>query len=168
MQIKKTHLLGGLVIAAAIGAMVWQATREGAVVTFYTPEEVYASPAKFENKTFRVSGLVLPGTKQWDGDSRHLRFRMSDLKGHEFTVHYNGVPPDLFKEGQGVIVEGKLATTANLKADNSFHSTLLMVKHSEVYDTTKDHSQLRESKVLDSMLKPSGATKQTMNSSEGL
>lgn len=151
----KTKLtIGGGVVVVAIATMIWQATREGSVVTFYTPEEVYASPQKFEDKTFRVSGLVLPGTRQWDATSRHLRFRMSDLKGHEFTVLYNGIPPDLFKEGQGVIVEGKLASSANLKTENTMHANLLMVKHSEVYDTSKDHSELRETKVLDSILKP--------------
>lgn len=153
MKINKGQVIGILVILSCLGAIAYKVTADDSVVTFYTPEEIYATPQKFFNKTFRVSGLVLAGTKNWDPQASHLSFRMTDLKSHEFTVHYNGIPPDLFKEGQGVIVEGKLASE-DLSADNRLNANLLLVKHSEVYDTEKDHSQLREAKVLDSILKP--------------
>lgn len=152
MKLNKGQGIAAAVIVAAIGTIIYKATRSESVVTFYTPQEVYAAPEKFEGKTFRVSGLVLNGTKEWDAAAHSLRFRMTDLKGHEFTVKYQGIPPDLFKEGQGVIVEGRLQSV-NLAQDNTLLSTLLMVKHSEVYDTSKDHANLREAKVLDSILK---------------
>jgi cytochrome c-type biogenesis protein CcmE len=63
---------------------------------------------------------------------------------------YRAAPPDLFKESQGVIVEGRLASV-NLAENNTIQATKLMVKHSEVYDTTKDHSKMREAKLLDSI-----------------
>lgn len=153
MRFNKGQLIGSIIILGSLGTIAYKATSEEAVVTFFTPEEIYAAPEKYYGKTFRVSGLVLAGTKEWDSATNNLRFRMTDLKGHEFTVRYNGIPPDLFKEGQGVIVEGKLASN-DIAQDNTMLATLLMVKHSEVYDTAKDHAQLREAKVLDSMLKP--------------
>lgn len=152
MKLNTGQILGGALILGSLGLIGYQATRQESSVTFFTPAEVYASPQKFENKLFRVSGLVLGGTKKWDGMNKVLDFRMTDLNGHEFAVNYKGVPPDLFKEGQGVVVEGRLAAT-NLQANNTINATLLMVKHSEVYDTQKDHSQLREAKLLDSILK---------------
>ena len=151
------QMVGVGIVVGALGLISWQALQQESSVTFFTPAEVYASPEKFENKLFRVSGLVLGGTKKWEGDAKILKFRMTDLKGHEFEVTYKGVPPDLFKEGQGVVVEGRLAST-NLQANNALNATLLMVKHSEVYDTAKDHSQLREAKLLDSMLKDEKVT----------
>lgn len=151
-KVNSGQIVGAVLVVGSLALIGWQATQQESSVTFFTPAEVYASPEKFENKLFRVSGLVLGGTKGWDGENKVLTFRMTDLKGHEFNVVYKGVPPDLFKEGQGVVVEGRLATP-NLQADNTLNATLLMVKHSEVYDTEKDHSQLREAKLLDSILK---------------
>jgi cytochrome c-type biogenesis protein CcmE len=152
MKINVGQGIGIGIVAGSLGLIGWQATKQESSVTFFTPAEVYAAPEKFDSKSFRVSGLVLGGTSVWDGQAKFLKFRMTDLKGHEFMVHYRGVPPDLFKEGQGVVVEGRLASQ-NLSADNTLNATLLMVKHSEVYDTKKDHSQMREAKLLDSILK---------------
>lgn len=152
MKLNMGQMVGAGLILGSVGLIVWQATRQDASVTFFTPAEVYAQPAKFEDKTFRVSGLVLGGTKVWEPETRRLQFRMTDLKGHEFRVNYVGTPPDLFKEGQGVVVEGRLAAK-DLKTDNTLNATLLMVKHSEVYDTEKDRSQLREVKLMDSIQK---------------
>jgi cytochrome c-type biogenesis protein CcmE len=137
-------------ILGSLGLIVFQATRGESSVTFFTPEEVYADPEEFEGRLFRVSGLVLGGTKKWDASLPELRFRMTDLKGHEFKVVYRAPPPDLFKEGQGVIVEGRLGGK-DLAVDNTIQATKLMVKHSEVYDTKQDHSKMREAKLLDSI-----------------
>ncbi|MCA2961959.1 MAG: cytochrome c maturation protein CcmE [Silvanigrellales bacterium] len=152
MKVNGGQIVGAGLVLGSLALIGWQATKQESSVTFFTPAEVYASPEKFDDKLFRVSGLVLGGTKNWNASEKHLSFRMTDLKGHEFNVSYRGVPPDLFKEGQGVVVEGRLANT-NLTQDNTLHATLLMVKHSEVYDSEKDHSQLREAKLLDSILK---------------
>jgi cytochrome c-type biogenesis protein CcmE len=152
MKINAGQAIGVGMVVTALGLIAWQATKQESSVTFFTPAEVYASPEKFNQKSFRVSGLVLGGTKSWNAPAKLLSFRMTDLKGHEFNVVYHGVPPDLFKEGQGVVVEGRLAAT-DLKQDNTFNATLLMVKHSEVYDTKTDHSQMREAKLMDQILK---------------
>jgi cytochrome c-type biogenesis protein CcmE len=151
-KVSPVQIVGVLVIVGSLGAIVWQATKQESSVTFFTPAEVYASPENFQNKIFRVSGLVLGGTSHFDAENRKLKFRMTDLKGHEFNVVYTGTPPDLFKEGQGVVVEGKIKS-ANLRENNDLDAHLLMVKHSEMYDTKKDHSTQREAKLLDSITK---------------
>lgn len=152
MKLTRPQLVATTVIFVALGSILYKALQPESSVTFFTPAEVYASPQRFIDRTFRVSGLVLAGTKDWDGNNKILKFRMSDLKGHDFSVVYKGVPPDLFKEGQGVVVEGRL-NTQDLKTDSTIQANLLMVKHSEVYDTKEDHSKMREARLIDDILK---------------
>ncbi len=148
MKVTRGQWIGGSIIIISLSLMIFQATKSQSVVTFFTPEEVYRDPKAFYDKNFRVSGLVLKGSKSWDKNNSFLNFHMSDLKGHDFQVEYHGIPPDLFKEGQGVVVEGKLDTQWDKRL---LHADLLMVKHSEVYDTKQDHSQLKQVKLMESM-----------------
>lgn len=154
MKINNGQIAGLLVVLGSLGLIIYQATRSESTVTFYTPAEVYANPVKFDGKLFRVSGLVMAGTKEWDSQKNELKFKMTDLEGHDFLVQYKGIPPDLFKEGQGVVVEGRLMNNINLsEKEKLISANLLMVKHSEVYDTKTDHKQMKEAKLLDSILK---------------
>lgn len=145
------QIFASLLITGSLSVIIYQATKESSSVTFFTPAEIYEKPENFIIRPFRVGGLVLAGTKNWDANNKILQFRLTDLKGHDFYVRYKGVPPDLFKEGQGVVVEGRLKS-ADLKVDNTIDASLLMVKHSEVYDENADHSELRQAKLLDSVL----------------
>ncbi len=130
------------VIIASLSLILWKATEEGSVVTFYTPQEIKSQQSKFIGKTFRMSGLVMMNSLlKKDSD---LIFQVSDLKGSDFEIHYKGVPPDLFKEGQGVIIEGILTVDGFIQAQK------LLVKHSEVYDTQKDQSELKKVRILES------------------
>jgi cytochrome c-type biogenesis protein CcmE len=144
------QLIAALVIVLSLGIILFQATRSESSVTFYTPGEIYQNHDQFNAKLFRVSGLVIKGSRVWDPIQPLLQFKITDLQGHEFSVRYQSIPPDLFKEGQGVVVEGTLNPDWNQKL---IVADLLMVKHSEVYDTKQDHSKMREAKLLDSMLK---------------
>lgn len=147
-------IIGIFAITSSLGLIAFQATKNESTVTFFTPEEVYANPSSFEQKTFRVSGLVLEGSKEWDPKTKLLTFKISDLKGHDFTVSYKGVPPDLFKERQGIVVEGKIIKNIEKSSDESplhLNANLLMVKHSEVYDTKGDHSEMREIRLRESL-----------------
>ncbi len=150
----RNTLIGVFVIFVSLGTILFQATRNGATITFFTPEEVYAKPAHFKEKIFRMSGLVQQNSKVWDAKNLQLHFKVTDLKGHEFLVDYHGMPPDLFKEGQGVIIEGQLVN--NNFTQKPFHMTadLLLVKHSEVYDSKQDHAQMKSMRLLESMENP--------------
>lgn len=167
MQTRK--IIGILIIIVSLGLIVYQATRNESSVTFFTPAEIFANPAQFSKKTFRVSGFVLEGTKHWDSNTQTLTFQMTDFHDHDFLVSYKGTPPDLFKEKQGVIVEGRLDDLYDTQRDGvnksdtqyivmaakllHLKANLLMVKHSEVYNTEDDHSQMREIKLRDSLFK---------------
>jgi cytochrome c-type biogenesis protein CcmE len=155
MRLNGGQITGVFIIICALGMIAYQATRSESTVTFYTPAEVFANLDRFEGKLFRVSGLVLKGTQNWDPHKSELKFRISDLEGHEFDVHYHGIPPDLFKEGQGVIVEGRLISKIHSEQNTqqTILAHLLMVKHSEVYDTKTDHTKIKEVKLLESILK---------------
>jgi cytochrome c-type biogenesis protein CcmE len=98
------------------------------IVLFMTPAEAKEQAPELVEKTIRVGGMVKPGTVDWQADTLSLSFIVSDLKSVDIAVLHSGVPPDLFKEGAGVVVEGKLASDGA-----SMKSTLLMVKHSEEY-----------------------------------
>ena len=167
MKLNGGQIAGILIVLGSLSLIIYQATRNESSVTFYTPAEVYANPIKFDGKLFRVSGLVLAGTKDWDAKTSDLKFKITDLEGHDFNVHYKGIPPDLFKEGQGVVVEGRLISSPNnLQNNKLIVANLLMVKHSEVYDTKKDHKQMKEAKLLDSILKDQNLQKIDLSSSK--
>lgn len=167
MKINNGQIAGLVIVLGSLGLIVYQATRSESTVTFYTPAEVYANPTKFDGKLFRVSGLVMSGTKQWSAEKSELNFKMTDLEGHNFFVQYKGIPPDLFKEGQGVVVEGRLINNPDINQKDKFiTANLLMVKHSEVYDTKKDHKQMKEAKLLDSILKDQNISSQQTSASK--
>jgi cytochrome c-type biogenesis protein CcmE len=167
MKLNGGQLTGIIIVLGSLGLIIYQATRSESSVTFYTPAEVYANTTKFEGKLFRVSGLVLTGTKQWNAETHELKFKITDLEGHDFNVNYKGIPPDLFKEGQGVVVEGRLTSNSNSSQNQKLIvANLLMVKHSEVYDTQKDHKQMKEAKLLDSILKDQNIQKLQSNNVE--
>jgi cytochrome c-type biogenesis protein CcmE len=118
----------GLALSALILLGISVLQLQGNLVYFYTPSEAFAKGAEVGNRTIRIGGMVKKGTKIWSPENLDLRFVVTDYKGHEIATRYNGTPPDLFKEGQGVVIEGKLDTV-----QKSFQARKLMVKHSEEY-----------------------------------
>lgn len=147
--------LGAAVIGAAIVAMVSVQLGNNAVY-FYTPDEAAAQARELTGKTIRVGGMVLPGSVAWNATELDLKFTMSDLKGHDIAVQHRGAPPDMFKEGQGVVVEGSImpvtgnAGTASVgTAPLQMTSRKLMVKHSEEYKKPGDHGPSMDKAMLE-------------------
>ena len=93
---------------------------------FYPPVAV-ASGEVPEGAQVRAGGMVLDGSVQRDGESLDVAFVLTDYDGSEFTVVYSGILPDLFREGQGVIVQGSLG------ADGVFRANQVLAKHDENY-----------------------------------
>ena len=136
MKPKNKFLIGAGIIFAVIAAFSVQELKEKTVF-FYTPNEVLANPSKFENKTIRIGALVKDGSLEWNSESVQLSFKVTE-NGKEFIpVIYNGVKPDLFREGQGVVVEGKMN-------GNRFEAIQLLVKHSEEYTIENEHEKRKE------------------------
>ena len=141
-------IIGGIIIAGAVVGISLLSLGDN-LVYFYTPAEAYAKAADLSGQTVKVGGMVQPGTVKWQADQLSLDFVMTDLKGHEIKVHHNGTPPDMFKEGQGVVVEGRLED-----GGKSLVSRNLLVKHSEEYKKAgSDHSSMDKELLERSLFK---------------
>ena len=115
-------VLLGLLMLSAATALVLSAFRQN-IVFFFSPTDLLASPQP-PGHDFRLGGLVEQGSVSKDGEN--VRFCITDKK-NALAVVYRGVLPDLFRENQGVVVEGSLA------ADGSFTATTVLAKHDEKY-----------------------------------
>lgn len=132
---------GGLVIAAAIVYLIWSGVTQS-VVYFVTPSELLAAPAP--SKTYRLGGLVQPGSLKWDPKSLNLSFTLSDGKA-SVPVRHRGPAPDLFAEGRGAVVEGSWTQ------DGYFKASLILAKHSEEYKAPHDGAQPGYKELLKSL-----------------
>jgi cytochrome c-type biogenesis protein CcmE len=116
-------VLGGLTTLAVVSALVLSAFRD-TLVFFYSPSELHAKNP--EGRLVRVGGLVENGSVAHAADGKTIAFKVTD-GSEDVTVSYAGVLPDLFREGQGVVVEGALAR------DGSFKAAEVLAKHDENY-----------------------------------
>ena len=114
----------GLVALGVAAALVLNAFQSN-LVFFFTPSQVMAKEAP-QSRPFRIGGLVEQGSLTRDPNSLTVHFRVTDT-AQTIPVTYTGLLPDLFKEGKGVVAQGKLG------ADGSFHATEVLAKHDENY-----------------------------------
>lgn len=121
-QRRLTLIALGLVMLGASAALVLNALRDS-VVFFFSPSEAIAKQIE-PAKRFRLGGLVEAGSFKREGMDAH--FVVTDTKT-SIPVRYHGVLPDLFREGQGVIAEGKLGP------DGVFTADTVLAKHDENY-----------------------------------
>jgi len=118
-------LIGAVVAGVAVSvAFALVAFREN-VLFFFSPSEVVAGQAPVE-RGFRLGGMVAEGSVERDEGSLTVAFVVTDF-ANSIPVHYTGVLPDLFGEGQGVVARGRLT------ADGSFHAEEVLAKHDENY-----------------------------------
>jgi len=107
----------------AVGLLTF-ALREN-INLFYPPSKIVAGEAPID-KRIRAGGCVLPGSVRRSGDSLDLDFLVTDGRS-EVMVRYSGILPDLFAEGEAVVVNGKL------DGDGVFQATEVLAKHDETY-----------------------------------
>ena len=131
------YIIGALLIIG-IGAGIFISVSSKNLTYYYTPTEVMEAPEQYLDKTIRVMGLVEEGTVQWIPQTTQLTFRISDNQKRSLSVQYRGAKPDMFKENQGVVVEGMLDSSGKLLAST------LMVKHSEEYKVKSDKSSKQD------------------------
>jgi cytochrome c-type biogenesis protein CcmE len=92
---------------------------------FVTPSDIVAGKVTPE-RAMRLGGMVVRGSLQRDVDGLTVRFTVSDMKA-ETPVVFRGITPDLFKEGSGVVAEGRL------QPGGLFISDTILAKHDERY-----------------------------------
>ncbi|MCG6887856.1 MAG: cytochrome c maturation protein CcmE [Proteobacteria bacterium] len=116
-------ILVGLVILGLAAVLVFKALDKN-LSYFFSPTEVVQHQAP-ENHVFRLGGLVEQGSLKRE-EGLTVRFSVTD-KANTIIVRYTGILPDLFKEGQGVIAQGRLGTGGVFVADE------VLAKHDENY-----------------------------------
>ena len=126
-------LLGGAFVVAILGVIVYQSFES--TVFFHTPAEILAEPSNFEGKTIRIGALVVPDSTHWDAEKVLLTFKVTEDNQHFIPIVYEGIKPDMYREGQGVVVEGRLDGEGVFQANN------LLVKHSEEYSVDKSKTK---------------------------
>jgi cytochrome c-type biogenesis protein CcmE len=131
-------LLAGLVCGGIALALVLQAFRSN-LVFFFSPSQVLAHEAP-RNQSFRIGGLVQPGSLRREGDGLTVRFVVTDTEGR-VAVTYRGLLPDLFREGKGVVARGRL------QDDGLFVASELLAKHDENYMPREAEDAVRQARA---------------------
>jgi cytochrome c-type biogenesis protein CcmE len=138
----------GLTVAALFGLNAFRSN----LVFFFSPTDVVQGKAP-ASKTFRLGGLVKAGSVQ-RGKDLDITFVVTDMQ-NSIRVHYNGILPDLFREGQGVITQGKLGD------DSLFQATEVLAKHDENYMPPEVAASLKKAGA-----KPDGQVMDTSSAPE--
>jgi cytochrome c-type biogenesis protein CcmE len=129
--------IGGAVVALIFAYLIWGGIGNN-LVYFLTPGELLAKGSSVYGTSVRLGGIVQPGTVHWDAERRELRFRLEDDAKHTVEVLSTGVPPQMFTEGIGAVVEGVWTP------DGVFHCHNLMIKHSNEYKAPANGAQPAE------------------------
>jgi cytochrome c-type biogenesis protein CcmE len=142
---KRLSLILLMVIGVAVGVgFALNALNEN-IMFFFSPADIQAGKAP-ANKDFRVGGVVVEGTVKRPGDGLTVEFDLTD-NDSVVKVKYTGILPDLFREGQGIIANGRL------DSHGEFIAQEVLAKHDENYMPPE---------VMDAM-KKSGKTMPGMN-----
>jgi cytochrome c-type biogenesis protein CcmE len=113
--------VAGLGVATALVLNAFQQN----LVFFFTPTQVAANEAP-RDRAFRIGGIVEEGSIVREQDALTVRFKVTDT-ARTIPVVYTGILPDLFKEGKGVVAQGRLNT------DGTFKANEVLAKHDENY-----------------------------------
>jgi len=127
---RKRGIIAALTVIVAAFVYLLYGGLDKNVVYFLTPKELLAKGAQGVDVPVRLGGQVKPGSVKWNDASLDLSFTVTDGSG-EIPVHSKGAPPQMFRDGMGVVVEGRY------HGDGVFNSTNLIVKHSNEYRPPK-------------------------------
>mgnify|MGYP000483542044 CR=1 FL=1 len=115
----------GLCVVGAASAMITKAMQSN-MAYLYAPEAVMAGEVP-KDRMVRLGGLVKKDSLKRSDTSLDLSFVLTDNRGHEVTINYDRILPDLFKEEQSAVVKGKF------DADGRFMAEEVLAKHDEEY-----------------------------------
>ena len=139
-------IVGGLAILGVAAALVLNAFRSN-LVFFFTPTQVADNEAP-RDRSFRIGGLVEAGSVVREKDALTVRFRVTDT-AKTIPVVFTGILPDLFREGKGVVAQGRL------EAGGTFRASEVLAKHDENYMPPEAATALKNAKA--------GAAQQSMS-----
>ena len=127
----------GLAVLAGATTLVLNAFNSN-LVFFFSPTQVFADEAP-RDRSFRIGGLVEEGSIQREPQGLTIRFAVTD-RAQKIPVTYTGLLPDLFKEGKGVVAQGKLGPDGIFRADQ------VLAKHDENYMPPEAAEALKNAK----------------------
>ena len=139
MAKNKRFLIGGVIILAALSYVIYGGMQQ-ALVYFVTPSELKAKETFSADKFLRMGGMVVKGSLQKDVKNLTYHFELTD-GASTFPVFFRGLPPDLFREGTGAVVEGRIGK------DGVFQASTIMAKHAEEYSPHEDSQSTPKSFV---------------------
>ena len=134
---KRAAIIGGGLAALAIAAYFVLNAFESNLVFFFTPTQIAAGEAP-KNRTFRIGGMVREGSVK--RDNLTVAFVVTDT-AKDVNVAYTGILPDLFREGKGVVAQGKLGD------DGKFVATEVLATHDENYMPPEAQSAMDQAKA---------------------
>ena len=129
-------VIAGVIVAGAFAYLMLGGIEDN-LEYFKTPVELTQLGPEAYGKTVRLGGQVAPGSVKWDAEALDLRFRVTD-GSQEIEVHSKGAPPQMFRDGRGVVVVGRYS------AGKVFESKELMIRHSEEYRAPKPGERPQE------------------------
>lgn len=122
---RRIALIGGVLAVAGLAVALVMTALGDAVAYFYTPSDL-AKLDRSPHGVIRLGGLVEEGSVSTGTADAVTHFTITDTGGAKVAVAYRGILPDLFREGQGVVVQGRLANGA-------LTATEVLAKHDENY-----------------------------------
>ena len=123
---KKLWMIGGGLFALSLSAGLILFALSKSINLYYTPKQVVAGEVP-KGATFRLGGMVKKESLHHSKQKLAVSFVLTDLNHHEVTVKYAGILPDLFREGQGIVAQGKLNASGQMVAQE------VLAKHDENY-----------------------------------
>jgi cytochrome c-type biogenesis protein CcmE len=122
---RRLMLLGLAALGLGTASALTLTALQDNLLFFHSPSELHAGKVA-EGQRFRLGGLVVKGSLQRAADGRTITFTVTDT-AYDVTVRYAGIVPDLFREGQGVVADGRVGPDGVFVADE------LLAKHDENY-----------------------------------
>jgi cytochrome c-type biogenesis protein CcmE len=147
-------IVAGIAVLGVASALVLNAFNRN-LVFFFTPSQVVSKEAPLD-RTFRIGGLVEPGSLKRQPDGLTVQFVVTDT-AKSLTVVYRGILPDLFREGKGVVTQGRL------NPDGTFVANEVLAKHDENYmppEAADALKQARSGKEAQTLIVPRESRKE--------
>lgn len=136
--------VGMLIILGAVGYIIFGGLRQ-AMVYFFTPQEILAKGSSVYGRSVRIGGVVKKGSLVRDPKTLQMSFVITDgVKS--IKVFYKGIPPDLFGEDRGAVVEG------TLQPNGTFLATTIMAKHTAEYSPHKEGTPVNPKEIYKTLM----------------
>jgi cytochrome c-type biogenesis protein CcmE len=121
---RRLMLISFIVMGVSIAVVLALYALKQNINLYFTPSQIVSGAAPKDHE-FRVGGMVRKGSVRHAANSLQVSFVLTDMK-KDLAVQYNGILPDLFREGQGIVAQGRLQ-------DGVFTATEVLAKHDEKY-----------------------------------